>query len=82
MVILASQDNVTLVEFEMGNLSEEETCFERMEDAEYINHCIYYIEVSVTNCIELHVGGGIPDICQLWYTATLLRPVKSTPKSA
>ena len=36
MVILASQDNVTLVEFETGNLSEEETCFEKVEDAEYI----------------------------------------------
>ena len=55
MVILASQDNVTLVEFEMGNLSEEETCFEKVEDAEYINHCTYYIEVSVSNCIGLHV---------------------------
>ena len=55
MVILASQDNVTLVEFEMGNLSEEATCFERLEDAEYINHCTYYIEASVSNCIELHV---------------------------
>ena len=25
---------------------------------------------------------NIPHICQFWYTATLLRPVKSTPKSA
>ena len=82
MVILASQDNVTLVEFEIGNLSEEETCFERMEDAEYINHCIYYIEVSVSNCIRLHIWEGIPDICQFWYNATLLKPVKSTPKNA
>ena len=24
----------------------------------------------------------IPDICQFWYTAISLRPVKSTPKSA
>ena len=81
MVILAPQDNVTLVEIEMGNLSEEETCFEKLEDAEYINHCTYYIEASVSNCIELHVWGGIPDICQFWYTATLSRPVKSTLKS-
>ena len=65
MVILACQDNVTLVELEMGNLSEEETCFERLEDAEYINHCIYYIEVSVSNCMceeanQIFVNIGTP----------------------
>ena len=27
-------------------------------------------------------GRVIPDICQFWWTATLFRPVKSTPKNA
>ena len=27
------------------DLSEEETCFERVEDAGFIDHCTFYIEV-------------------------------------
>ena len=32
--------------------------------------------------LQLALGWDISDICQFWYTATLLRPVKSTPISA
>ena len=42
------QENRTLVELKSNNLSEEETCFELIEDAGYIDHCTYYIEVVKT----------------------------------
>ena len=42
------QENKTLVEVKSNNLSEEETCFELIEDAGYIDHCTYYIEVVKT----------------------------------
>ena len=35
-----------MVELKASNLSEEETCFELFEDAEYIDHCTFYIEVG------------------------------------
>ena len=38
-----------MVELKASNLSEEETCFELIEDAEYIDHCTFYIEVGAEN---------------------------------
>ena len=35
-----------MLELKASNLSEEETCFELIEDAEYIDHCTFYIEVG------------------------------------